>query len=113
MAHLQRALVITGVGATTAVGLDIVTSAASVRAGLSRAGQVPGTEVLVEETHEMVPVTGHAVQGLTDGFALFGRWMQLARSAVQDLLRTLPTEVTSQPEYWRRSALLIATRPAD
>lgn len=113
MARLERALAVTGVGATTAVGLDIVTSAASVRAGLSRSTLVPGTEVLNEETHQMTPVTGHAVQGLTDGFALFGRWMQLARSAVEDLLRSLPAQAASQPGYWQRSVLLLVTRTPD
>jgi len=53
------------------------------------------------------------VQGLTDGFALFGRWMQLARSAVADLLRNSPANVVSQPGYWQRSVLLIAMRTPD
>ena len=57
---IERVLAVTALGATTSVGWDVVTAAASVRAGISRAGEVPGAEVLDEETHEPTPVIGHA-----------------------------------------------------
>ncbi len=110
---LDRVVAVTALGATTSVGWDVVSAAASVRAGLNRAGEVPGAEVLDEETHEPTPVIGHAVRGLTDGFVLFGRWLRLARTAVEDLLRSQTDAAVHRPGYWERSILLLATRTPD
>ena len=58
-------------------------------------------------------IVGHAVAELTDGFVLFGRWMRLARAAVEDLIRSLPEQDTQRPGYWERTMLFLATRLPD
>lgn len=107
----QRLLAMTAFGATTSVGWDVVTAAASIRAGLMRPRQLLDPEILDDETHELVPVVGHPIQGLTDGFVLFGRWLRLARTAVEDLLGSLSTPLRSG--FWERSLLLLATPVPD
>ena len=108
--ELERPLSVVGLGCTTSVGWDAASAAAAVRAGISRAGEVPGAFVLDEETHEPTPVIGHAVRGLTDGFVLFGRWMRLASMAVNDLLAD---SSEAELDVWRTGALVLATRVAD
>jgi 3-oxoacyl-[acyl-carrier-protein] synthase-1 len=70
---------------TTSIGMDVVSSCAAARAGLSRRAQLELREPDLE-TLESVPLKGHAVQGLTDGFDGTGRLMRLGDAALADLL---------------------------
>lgn len=78
-------IAITGLGLTTSIGLDVVASCASARAGVTR-----WTPLDIEEpdldTLESVPLKGHAVRGLTDGFEGIGRLLRLGNTALADLL---------------------------
>lgn len=79
------AIAITGLGLTTSIGLDVVASCASARAGVTR-----WTPLDIEEpdidTLESVPLKGHAVRGFTDGFEGLGRLVRLGSAALADLL---------------------------
>ena len=101
-------LAVAGVGAATAVGLDAVSAAAAIRAGITRPSPIVDPEILDEDTQEMIPVLGHPVAGLTDGFVLLGRWSRLARVAFEDLLRALSEEIDGTPGFWQRTAFLLA-----
>src|SRR5262252_9886938 len=81
----MSALAITALGAVTSVGIDAVTTCASIRAGLSRPEALDGAIVLDLEDYQEVPVTGHQVGTLTRGFSNVGRWLQLAPVALRDL----------------------------
>jgi 3-oxoacyl-[acyl-carrier-protein] synthase-1 len=105
-------LAIVGLGATTAVGRNAVLSAAAIRAGIVRPRPIVDPEILDDDTHEPVPITGHPSRGLTDGFTLFGRWLRMATAAVRDLLQSLP-EREKDPAEWRRTRLLLCTPTPD
>ena len=77
--------VITALGAVTSVGLDAVTTCASIRAGISRPQTLLEHPVLDREAHASVGVTGHPVSLVTRGFTGVGRWLQLAALALEDL----------------------------
>lgn len=79
------AIVITGLGLTTSIGLDVVASCASARAGVTRWTQLDIEEPDLD-TLESVPLKGHAVRGLTDGFDGLGRLLRLGDAALEDLM---------------------------
>jgi 3-oxoacyl-[acyl-carrier-protein] synthase-1 len=105
-------LAIVALGATTAVGRNAALSAAAIRAGIVRPRPVVDPEILDAETHEPVPIIGHPIRGVTDGFTLFGRWLRMASVAVGDLLLSLP-EAERTPGTWRRTALLLCVCTPD
>jgi 3-oxoacyl-[acyl-carrier-protein] synthase-1 len=104
-------LVITAIGAVTPVGLDAVTTCASVRAGLSRPTAVLHFPSLDPDTQRSVPIAGHAVSGVTEGFSGVGRWLQVAALAVEDLCRSgaLPADLG----FWRRTGVAVVTPVLD
>lgn len=102
---------ITAIGAVTSVGMDAVTTCASIRAGLSRPAPLDGPAVLDLEDYKEVPVTGHPAGSLARGFSNIGRWLQLAPPALADLCSsgTLPT-ATDDPRFWART-MCVAVLP--
>ena len=105
----MKRLGITALGVTSSVGRDAASSAASIRAGIVRPANIHEFASLDQSTQNLVPVTGHPVASLTDGFVLFGRWMQLARSTLQDLFAGKSCPGPGQTDYWNGCALLLAT----
>lgn len=96
-------LTITAVGAVSSVGVGVVQSCASIRAGLSRPRAVTHFEILDEDRQEPAPLQGHPVHGLTDGFAPNARWLLMSRHALADLDSTLGQTVAG---YWSRCAVV-------
>ncbi|WNG53922.1 hypothetical protein F0U59_03290 [Archangium gephyra] len=84
-AHIAQGITITGLGMVTPIGLDVVSSCAAARAGLSRRSELPIEEANVD-TLETVPLRGHVVQGVTNGFDGFARLLRLGDLALGDLL---------------------------
>ena len=84
-AHSARGIAITGLGMVTPLGLDVVSSCAAARAGLSRRAELAIEEADVD-TLETVPLRGHVVQGITNGFDGFARLLRLGDLALEDLL---------------------------
>jgi 3-oxoacyl-[acyl-carrier-protein] synthase-1 len=113
MAASPGRLAIAGLGATTSVGWDAACAAASIRADIVRPAGLSEFKALDEIVHDLEPITGHPVAGLTDGFVLFGRWMRLARNAMQDLLAGDTCPAPGEKEFWHRCALLLVTGIAD
>jgi 3-oxoacyl-[acyl-carrier-protein] synthase-1 len=93
-------LVISGLGAVTSVGLDAITSCASIRAGLSRPELLLEHQVLDLEEQAPIGVTGHPVSLVTRGFVGVARWLQLATLALQDLVRSANLPGPDDMRFW-------------
>ncbi|WP_437933923.1 hypothetical protein [Sorangium sp. So ce341] len=106
-------LAITSVGLICSVGHDAATSAAAIRAGLSRTTLLAHFEVLDSETHESLPLTGHAVEGISDGFSGVGRWTRMAARAVLDLVRSGSLPALDDASAWSRTAVALVTPALD
>ena len=102
-------LLITGLGAVTSVGMDAVTTCASIRAGISRPAPLESIRVLDLEDYKEVSITGHPAGAIARGFSNVGRWLQLAPVALADLCsnQALPSP-KRDPTFWARTKCLVA-----
>ncbi|MGE3351319.1 MAG: hypothetical protein AB7O84_06245 [Planctomycetota bacterium] len=100
---------ILGIGAVTSVGLGAASTAAAVRAGISRARET-ALRPTTDPDHAPVALMGHTVAAV-DGFVAPGRNRRLAAMAVRDLLESLPERATA-PDTWQRTGLLVCAAPA-
>jgi 3-oxoacyl-[acyl-carrier-protein] synthase-1 len=105
-------VVISGLGMVSAIGRDVVTACASLRAGLSRPAELAHYPVLEDEDGEAVPLIGHPVRGMTEGFHLPGAWVRLGHASIRDLLLYggLPR---GDAAFWERTLLVVATPVID
>lgn len=103
-------LPLTGLGLVTSVGRSVAASCAAIRAGVSRPEPVP-IDAIDEETLEPLAVTGYPARGLTDGFVLAARWLQLARASVADLVHSAALPSAGDAAFWGRTALFAALPP--
>ncbi|AKQ64713.1 hypothetical protein A176_001625 [Myxococcus hansupus] len=99
-------LVVTGLGMVSSLGWDAVSSCAAIRAGVTRPQAQQDVYVTDQDLLEPVPVMGHPVSGLTDGFGPLGRWLQLARACVDDLVATTRLPPPSDTQFWARTGLV-------
>lgn len=99
-----RSLAVTGLGMVSSLGHDVVSSCAAARAGILRARELDEFSVLDEASGELVPVVGHVVRGIPEGYVGVGRLVRLAGAALSDLLG----RTGMQPAEWSRTALLLA-----
>jgi 3-oxoacyl-[acyl-carrier-protein] synthase-1 len=99
---------ITALGAVTAVGMDAITTCASIRAGLSRPALLDHGVVLDIQDYVEMPVTGHPAGTIARGFSNVGRWLQLAPVAVADLCTsaTLPGP-SVDPDFWAQTKCIV------
>jgi 3-oxoacyl-[acyl-carrier-protein] synthase-1 len=105
-----RRLAITGLGMVSSVGPDVVTSCASLRAGITRPADT-GAEVIDEESLAEVPLLGHPVAGLTDGYEGIARYTRLGSRALRDLLAY--AKLDGQPaSFWQRTTLAVCVSKA-
>lgn len=102
MGNSRAMIAVTGVGMVSSIGPDVVTSCAAARAGLIRLSELD-LEVVDEETLENVPLVGHTVRGLSDGFEGLGRLISLGAVALKDLL----TYSGLQPQDRTRKAFFL------
>jgi 3-oxoacyl-[acyl-carrier-protein] synthase-1 len=79
-------IVITGLGMISSIGYDVITSCASARAGITRPTELPNFNIYSEEAWADVPLIGHAITGLTEGFEGIGKVVRLGSLALSDLL---------------------------
>lgn len=99
-------LVITGFAMVTSVGRSYVESCAAIRAGLSRPAPIEHHLLLDEDTQENVPLVGHPLRGIGDGFFGPGLWVRLARLCMAELIdRSIVADPADQ-SFWSRSAIL-------
>jgi 3-oxoacyl-[acyl-carrier-protein] synthase-1 len=112
-ARIER-LAISGFGMVSPVGRSAPASCAAIRAGIARPRRVSYFQALDEEKQEEVPVTGYPVRGYTEGFNMVGRWLRLARGAVQDLLGLSGLQEEKDSRFWQKTGLItVAPRPND
>ena len=81
-------IAITGVGMVSSLGIDAVSACAAARAGLSRAMAIEDLLAWDNAEADTVPVHGHVVRQLTDGFSGLGRLIRLGLAAWADLDRS-------------------------
>ncbi|MFP2925210.1 hypothetical protein ACLESO_08330 [Pyxidicoccus sp. 3LG] len=99
-------LAVTGLGMVSSLGWDVASSCAAIRAGVTRPQPQPDVYVTDQDLLAPVPVMGHPVSGLTDGFGPLGRWLQLARACVEDLVATAGLPPPSDTHFWARTGLV-------
>ncbi|RKH68643.1 TIGR02270 family protein [Corallococcus llansteffanensis] len=80
------ALAVTGLGLVSSLGDGVVGSCAAARVGVARPGAMEGTPVVDEDSGEELPVTGHAIPHLTQGFSGVGRLVRMGEAALADLV---------------------------
>ncbi|ATB26798.1 TIGR02270 family protein [Melittangium boletus] len=80
------ALAVTGLGLVSSLGDGVVGSCAAARVGVARPRALEGTSVMDEDSGEELPVTGHAIPHLTQGFSGVGRLVRLGLAALADLV---------------------------
>jgi 3-oxoacyl-[acyl-carrier-protein] synthase-1 len=105
---MQIKLPITSLGMVTPLGHGVITSAAAARAGLSRAGTLPGVTIegsMDDEDHVVASASGHRISPLTDGFLQTGVWLRIGVEVLRDAVvyGTLPPPTDTS--FWRRTAL--------
>lgn len=98
-------LAITGLGMVSSVGHDMVTACASLRAGLTCPAPVD-FEVPSDEGPGNVPLTGHPLRGITEGFQGMGRYLRMAVHAVDDLVHQAGL-ARVRPGFWEECALYV------
>ncbi|QDE71917.1 hypothetical protein BHS09_35800 [Myxococcus xanthus] len=79
------ALAITGLGMVSSLGDGVVGSCAAARVGVARPGALEDLTFVDEDSGESLPVTGHAIPHLTQGYAGVGRLVRLGAVALADL----------------------------
>lgn len=87
-----RDVLLTGLGMTTALGQDAVTSCAAARARMVRPSIVESFKLGDPENMEGTPVKVHAALDVTRGFEGDARLLRLLASALDDLWRTSEAE---------------------
>lgn len=101
----ELALDMTSMGLVCSVGHDVVTACAAIRAGISRPAPIFEHPVLDLISHESVPLIGHPVTPLTDGFCSSARWLRLASYAFDDLLRA--GELGVDARDWSKTLIVV------
>lgn len=111
MSSAQSPAWITALGAVTSVGLDVATTCASIRAGVSRPAELEGHESMAYLDYELAPTLGHPVPELARGFSGVGRWLQLAAAAIEDLCESGGLPPADDRAFWQSTvAYLVLPR---
>ncbi|MFE8603868.1 hypothetical protein [Archangium violaceum] len=98
-------LMLSGLGLITSVGYSVEGSCAAIRCGITRPHSIDGMNVWDPEAEREVPLVGHPIAGLTDGFQGIGRWFRLGRYALLDLLRYAHLDL-DDASFWRPCGLI-------
>ncbi|MFY0570111.1 hypothetical protein ACN28E_40675 [Archangium lansingense] len=93
----------------SSIGHNVVAACAALRAGLVRPRPLPGCDALDLDLGEPVPVVGHPVDGITDGFYLSGVWLRLAERAVSDMLSWGEVPGPEDAGFWAECDVLLVT----
>lgn len=102
-------LTVTGIGLITAVGHDVATSCASMRAGITRPKAIEHYYVMDENSHKEEALIGYPIAGITDGFSNVGRWLAMAKYALKDLIIYSNLPDTEDALFWTRTAIIFIT----
>jgi 3-oxoacyl-[acyl-carrier-protein] synthase-1 len=102
-------LAITSLGMVTAVGHDVVTACAAMRAGINRFHEMDYFEALDLETQSTKPVIGCAIHGYAEGFVLVGFWIRLALGCLEDLIKNGRLPDKTDTLFWSKTGLIGVT----
>jgi 3-oxoacyl-[acyl-carrier-protein] synthase-1 len=106
-------LAITSLGMISSVGRDVVTSCASIRAGVSRPSEIDYFQVLDDEDAESVPIVGHPIRAYTEGFHAIGLWVRIALGCFADLTHYGNLPDRSNTAFWQKTGLILVTPLVD
>jgi len=100
------AVVVTGLGLTSAVGYGAAQTATSLRAGITRLVEVPSFEPIVRDpaVHFPEPLIAAPVNGITKGLSAIERLLALGLPALREALEDAGLQDSDIP----RTALLVA-----
>jgi 3-oxoacyl-[acyl-carrier-protein] synthase-1 len=101
----MTACVVTVRGMVSSLG-GVVTGCAALRAGISRPRAVRGVPVLRLSDQEPIPLIGHPVHGITDGFPAATRWVRLAAAAFADFLEQPSAPTRDDRGFWSRAGVV-------
>lgn len=104
-------LVITSLGMISSVGHDVVTSCASIRAGLTRPRKINYFSVLDDDTQETTPLDGCPIHGYTEGFNIVGLWVRVGIGCLQNLIEYGNLPDKSDKKFWSVTGLIGVTPP--
>lgn len=105
-------LVLSGMGLITSLGASVEESCAALRCGMTRPHPLDGMTVWDPDVEQEVPLIGHPISGLTDGFQGVGRWFRLGRLALRDLLRHARLDA-EDGAFWRQCGLIVCLPELD
>jgi 3-oxoacyl-[acyl-carrier-protein] synthase-1 len=100
------ALAITGVGMVTSLGFGLNGSCGGIRAGLSMPRQLNAQAS--DGEGEVSQVVGSPVPQIANGLVQAGAWVQLVRSAVEDLRHSAELPAHDELGFWQRAKVLAA-----
>jgi 3-oxoacyl-[acyl-carrier-protein] synthase-1 len=108
--QLRPSLAVTAAGLVTSVGRSRAQACAAIRAGISHPMATGEIAVADDDTMELVPLPGHPVPAVTEGFFRQGRWLRLAVECLADLSAT---RGRSAPALLQESRchVIVVTRP--
>jgi len=103
---VEISLAITAIGAVSSVGRCVADTCAAIRAGLSRSAEVSHFGIIDLDEHELVPLQGHPISGLTDGFSPLARWLVMSRRAIGDLRKNHLPSNDQEEKFWSSCGLI-------
>ncbi|MBA3697948.1 MAG: hypothetical protein H0W78_03630 [Planctomycetes bacterium] len=97
---------LTARGMASSLG-GVVQACAALRAGIARPRPIPQMQVVAGHDQVPIPLTGHPVHGLTEGYPVGPRWIRLAAAAFADF-RTQPgAPAVTQQGFWTRCDVVV------
>jgi len=106
-------LIVTGIGMISAVGHDVITACASIRAGIIRPSDILHCPVLDEDSHKTEPLSGYPICNYTDGFGSVGRWVTMGIHAIKDLMNYSGLPDNGDINFWQQTAFIFVTPTLD
>ncbi len=98
---------VTAVGLLSSVGHDAHTACAAIRAGISRPGAIDGSTTLDLASAAAIPLTGHPIVPITNGYTGTARWLQMAPRAFDDLVRNGRLPRSDDEAFWSATAVMV------
>ncbi|MBW2737387.1 MAG: hypothetical protein JRE64_00780 [Deltaproteobacteria bacterium] len=104
-------LVITSLGMLSSVGHNVVTSCASIRAGLTRRREISYFSELDLDTQDSTPIIGCPIHGYTEGFVIPGLWVRMALSSLNNLVEYGRLPDRTNTRFWSKTGIIGVTPP--
>ena len=99
-------LAVTGIGAVTPIGLDVITTAAAFRAGFHRFKPEFSMQAQIEE-FDSAPIVVSSMSPYLDGYYPPGKWVMLALACLEDMLAQSELPDNKDRDFWENTGLVI------